>query len=140
MFDWHQYIKLSVDQLSYKMFPSILLSGLVRVLPPHGMTTQPLPAIGHVQEALRDDCRQEREKTDGPHQGGTMTDDHLLGGMMGEGRHQGGVTRDDHHQGEAMRGVHLQRRHPLSERSRAAQRSWPRNSLEHQVQELQEHV
>ncbi|TKS93065.1 Zinc finger protein 638 [Collichthys lucidus] len=89
---------------------------LVRVLPPHGMTTQPLPAFGHVQEALRDNCRQKREKRDGPQQGGIMTDDHLLGGMMGDGR-QGGVTRDDHHQGEAMRGDRLQRRHPLSERT-----------------------
>lgn len=117
------------------------LAGLV--LPPHGMTAPPPPAIGHAQGLLRDDHRRGGEMRNGPHQGGEIIDDHLRGEVMTDDRcrgvvtrderhvegvtrddcHRGVVMREDCHQGVVMRDGHHQRGvvrdNPLNERSQA---------------------
>lgn len=71
------------------MISSVLSSGHGHVLTHQGMTAQPPPAIGHVQGALREDCRRGGEMIVISHRGGMRGDDHL----------QGGAVRNDGHRG-----------------------------------------
>lgn len=97
------------------------IAGPGLVLPPHGMSTRPPPAIARVQGAPRDDRRRGGGARSGPRRGGRM---------------RGGATRDDRHRGGAERSDPPRRRCRLNGRGPTMPRDWPRNCWKHQPSSL----